>query len=74
MNNGLYYRGFTSIPKYSADDNMFYGTLDNIEDIVIYDAERAEDLKDAFVEAVDDYLDALRETHRSPVGTYCAIR
>lgn len=37
---------------------MFYGTVDDVDAVVIYDSETAVGLKAAFMEAVDDYLDA----------------
>ena len=52
------YKGFTSTPKYSAEDDMFYGTVDDVDAVVMYDSETAAGLKTAFMEAVDDYLDA----------------
>lgn len=58
MTDRLHYKGFTSTPKYSAEDDMFYGTVDDVDAVVIYDSETAVGLKAAFMEAVDDYLDA----------------
>ena len=52
------YKGFASTPKYSAEDDMFYGTVDDVDAVVMYDSETAAGLKTAFMEAVDDYLDA----------------
>ena len=58
MDIDLRYKGFSSTPKYCADNDMFYGMLDGVEDVVIYDASSLKNLKEAFAEAVDDYLDA----------------
>lgn len=65
MIDELYYKGFTSTPKYSAEDDMFYGTVDSVDAVVIYDSETAAGLKTAFTEAVDDYLDFCEDLRRS---------
>lgn len=56
------YKGFTSTPKYSAEDDMFYGTVDDVDAVVMYDSETAAGLETAFMEAVDDYLDFCRDS------------
>lgn len=53
----LSYKGFTSTPKYSKSDNMYYGLIDGIEGAVIYDSATVEGLQAAFEEAVDDFID-----------------
>lgn len=68
MFDRLYYKGFTSTPKYSAEDDMFYGTVDDVDAVVIYDSETAVGLKAAFMEAVDDYLDFCEGSKGAPYG------
>ena len=73
MFDRLYYNGFTSTPKYSAEDDMFYGTVDDVDAVVIYDSETAVGLKAAFMEAVDDYLDFCDESMTVPAGRAMAL-
>lgn len=73
MTDRLHYRGFASTPKYSAEDDMFYGLLDDVDAIVIYDSETAAGLKAAFMEAVDDYLDFCDESMTVPAGRAMAL-
>lgn len=56
------YKGFTSTPKHSAEDGMFYGTVDGVDAVVMYDSETEAGLEAAFMEAVDDYLDFCRDS------------
>ena len=35
---------------------VFYGKIKNINDLVTYEASSTDSLRDAFIEAVDDYL------------------
>ena len=69
----LYYKGFTSTPKYSAGDDMFYGTGGDVEAVVMCDSETAAGLKTAFMEAVDDYLDFCEESMTIPTGRAMAL-
>lgn len=58
----LVYKGFESTPKHSAEDGTFYGTVDGVDAMVMYDSETEAGLEAAFMEAVDDYLDFCRES------------
>lgn len=49
----MVYRGFASTPKHSAEDGMFYGTVDGVDAVVMYDSETEAGLEAAFMEAVD---------------------
>ena len=62
------YKGFTSTPKHSAEDGMFYGTVDGVDAVVMYDSETEAGLEAAFMEAVDDYLDFCRDSSRRGEG------
>lgn len=73
MIDRLSYKGFTSTPKYSAEDDMFYGTVDDVDAVVMYDSETAAGLKTAFMEAVDDYLDFCEESMTVPTGRAMAL-
>ena len=67
------YKGFESTPKHSAEDGMFYGTVDGVDAVVMYDSETAAGLEAAFMEAVDDYLDFCEESMTVPTGRAMAL-
>ena len=73
MMDRLFYKGFTSTPRYSAEDDAFYGLLDVPDAVVIYDSETAVGLKRAFAEAVDDYLEMCSEKGIEPAGRAIAL-
>jgi predicted HicB family RNase H-like nuclease len=50
------YKGFRTIVKYSKEDKVYYGKIEDIRDLVNYESENYEGLERAFHEAVDDYL------------------
>ena len=54
---GMAYKGFRTIVKYSKEDKVYYGKIEDIiPDLVNYESENYEGLERAFHEAVDDYL------------------
>lgn len=66
MNSLLEYRGYLGSVLYSDEDETFHGRLEFIRDLVTYEGNDAKALKDAFREAVDDYLGLCKEQRREP--------
>jgi len=66
MSNMMEYKGYYSYPRYSAEDNVFWGKLDGISDSISFEGTSATELKDAFVEAVEDYLDFCKRNNTIP--------
>lgn len=60
INFEMTYKGFRTIIKYSKEDKVYYGKIEDVPDLVNYESENYEGLERAFREAVDDYL-AFRE-------------
>jgi predicted HicB family RNase H-like nuclease len=56
MKNILKHEGFIGSVSFSAEDEVFYGRLEGIEDLVTFEGSTMEELKLAFKEAVEDYL------------------
>lgn len=56
------YKGFESTPKRDDECGVFYGLVDGIDGLCEYESETAEGVEKAFRDAVDDYLDACRES------------
>lgn len=50
------YKGYVGTYELDADDEMFYGKLVGIGQLVTFEADNAHDLKQAFYDSVDDYL------------------
>lgn len=64
------YKDFYARFDFDADDEVFVGRLVGIRDVVSFHADTVEGLKTAFVEAVDDYLDACKEAGKTPERAY----
>lgn len=56
INFEMIYKGFRTIIKYSKEDKVYYGKIEDVPDLVNYESENYEGLERAFHEAVDDYL------------------
>ena len=56
MNNVLTYKGFIGSVQFSADDNVFFGKLEGINDLVTFEGETVKELKDAFCCMVDEHI------------------
>ena len=67
------YRGYAAFIEYSADDGCFVGHIAGINDIVGFHGESVEELRAAFVEAVDDYLETCEVLDRSPQKPFSGV-
>lgn len=70
MNDILQYKGYYADIGFSAQDEVFYGKLIGINDLVNFEADTVKQLKKAFHEAVDDYLETCEELGKIPEKTY----
>jgi predicted HicB family RNase H-like nuclease len=70
MNDILEYQGYYGEVHFSADDNCFIGEVTGINDIVIFQGETVEELKNSFHQSVNDYLEFCKELGKDPDKTY----
>lgn len=54
--NTLKYKGFIGSVAFSEEDNVFFGKIEGIDGLVNFEGESVEELKNAFHEAVNDYV------------------
>lgn len=50
------YKGFTGSIGFSQTDDVFFGKVNNVRDMVSYEAKELDDLEHSFREAIDDWL------------------
>lgn len=70
MNDVLQYKEYYGSLSYSAEDEVFYGKLLGINDLVTFEGVSVKELKKAFKEAVDDYIETCKEIGKEPDKTY----
>lgn len=68
--DAMEYKGYYAVPEYSVEDEVFYGKILGINDLVDFEAESVPKMKEAFKEAVDDYLEFCKEIGKEPEKTY----
>ena len=64
--NTLSYKGYTAKIEFDPDDNILFGNIVGIRDTVGFNGETVAELKDAFREAVDFYLESCEKYGRVP--------
>lgn len=70
MKNFLEYRGYLGTVEFSADDKCFFGKIQGINDLVLFEGESVSELERSFKEAVDDYLETCKEIGKQPNKTF----
>lgn len=70
MSKPMSYGGYSAAVEYDGDDEVFSGRILGIADHISFHAETVEQLKAAFHEAVDDYLETCRKLGKQPDRPY----
>ncbi len=68
--NTMTHRGCAAHIEYSEEDQAFVGHIAGIRDVVGFHGESVQELRAAFTEAVDDYLETCAKLGRSPQKPY----
>jgi len=66
MKNMMEHRGYLGSVHYSDEDRVFYGKVEYIRSLISYEGTDVDSLRNAFEEAVDDYLNHCAETDQTP--------
>lgn len=70
MNDILQYKGYFASVQFSAEDEVFFGKILGINDLVSFEGTTVKELKDAFKEAIEDYLETCKELEKEPEKMY----
>ena len=66
MSNILEYKGYTAKIECSVEDNVLFGKIDDITDLVNFESADMEGIVQEFHSAVDDYIDFCKEVGKEP--------
>lgn len=66
MSNYLKYKGYLGSAEIDLESGICHGRLLFIRDVITYSSDAPKQLKAAFEEAVDDYLETSKELGRDP--------
>jgi predicted HicB family RNase H-like nuclease len=70
MENALTYKEYIGTVSYSNEDEVFYGKIHGINDLVTFEGTTVKKLKASFEESVDDYLATCEELGKAPDKTF----
>jgi predicted HicB family RNase H-like nuclease len=68
--NAMTYKGYVGTVEYSEDDACLFGRIAGIRGIISYEGESVAAIRQAFEEAVDDYLQHCAQTGKEPNKPY----
>lgn len=66
----LKYKDFVATLEFSDADNIFYGKILGINDLILFEGSSIDELNKAFKEAVEDYLDLCEEVGKDPYKSF----
>ena len=70
MKNTLTYKGFTARIEFDSDDNIFFGRVLGVSDIIGFHGETVSALTADFHNAIDHYLEVCRQRGEKPKKPY----
>lgn len=64
--NVMEYKGFIGSLQFSAADDIFFGKVEEIEDLITFEGDSVKALHRSFEAAVEDYLALCKKTGKEP--------
>jgi predicted HicB family RNase H-like nuclease len=64
MKNTLNYKGFIGSVSYSDEDQILYGKIEGINDLVTYESTQVSDLIKQFKISVDEYIESCKHFNK----------
>jgi predicted HicB family RNase H-like nuclease len=61
MQDIMEYKDFIGSVRYSAVDDVFFGKLEGIEDLIVFEGDSVQELNSAFNRAVEDYQENVKK-------------
>lgn len=70
MKDVLLYKEFIGTVHFSSEDDVFYGKIEGIEDLVTFEGKSVSELKESFIEAVNDYIELCKKADKKPFKSF----
>ncbi len=64
------YKGYIGAVEFDDEANIFHGEVINLRDVITFQGETVKQLKKAFQESIDDYIDFCSERGENPEKPY----
>ena len=68
--NAFQYKGYVGTFEFESDDDAFHGEIAGIRDVIHFTGRSVDELRQAFQEAVDDYMVTCAEIGKTPEKPY----
>jgi len=66
----LVYKDFIGSVHFSAEDEVFFGKIEGIEDLVSFEGKSVKEIKNAFEAAVEDYIEICGDNDKELEKSY----
>ena len=73
----LTYKDYIAKINFDENENIFHGEIINLKDVITFQGSSVDELKKAFIESVDDYLEFCRirnEKPDTPLNGYVSLQ
>lgn len=64
------YKDYQATVHYSSEDEVFFGKIMGISDLVTFEGSSVQELKNAFKDAMEDYLQTCKALNKAPEKMY----
>ena len=70
MKDVLIYKDYIGSVHFNADDEVFFGKIEGVEDLITFEGNSVLEVKGAFEEAVNDYIELCKEKGKKLEKSY----
>lgn len=70
MKDVLIYKDYIGSVHFNADDEVFFGKIEGVEDLITFEGNSVLEIKGAFEEAVNDYIELCKENGKKLEKSY----
>ena len=70
MKDILQYKDFIGSVHFSSDDEIFFGKIEGIDDLVTFEGATVKQISKSFKEAVEDYIEICKQTGKKIFKSY----
>ncbi len=64
--NTLAYKGYIGVVEYDDEAGLFHGEVVNLRDVITFQGDSVTDLRQAFIDSVEDYLEFCTQRGEQP--------
>lgn len=66
----LVYKDYIATIHFSTDDELFFGKIEGIDDLITFEGTCVDELKKAFEDSVEEYIELCCEADKEPLKSF----